>query len=85
MALNIKNADTEALAREIARRTGESLTEALTVSLRERLLRLTAEERIAERTRRLSALSHDASGRWRDDLRTADHGTLLYDEQGLPR
>ncbi len=83
--MNIKNPETEALARALARRTGESLTQALAVALRERLERLSTGERAADRLSRLRALSADAGGRWRDDLRTVEHGDLLYDEAGLPR
>lgn len=37
MALSIKDPEADRLARELARRTGESLTEAVVRSLRERL------------------------------------------------
>ena len=40
MALSIRNSTTERLAREVARETGESITEAIQKSLEERLLRL---------------------------------------------
>lgn len=40
MALNIKNAETEALATEVARLSGESKTGAITTALRERRQRL---------------------------------------------
>ncbi len=40
MALNIKNAEVEALAAEVARLAGESKTEAIRVALRERRTRL---------------------------------------------
>lgn len=41
MALSIKNPEAERLARELSRITGESLTEAVTGALRERLVRET--------------------------------------------
>jgi antitoxin VapB len=41
MALSIKNPETERLARQLATVTGESLTDAITVALRERLARVT--------------------------------------------
>lgn len=41
MALSIKNPETERLARELANVTGESLTEAVTQALRDRLVRET--------------------------------------------
>jgi antitoxin VapB len=40
MALNIKNAETEALAADVARLTGETKTAAITTALRERRQRL---------------------------------------------
>lgn len=40
MALNIKNPRAEQLAREVARRTGESMTKAVIVALEDRLRRL---------------------------------------------
>ncbi len=47
MALSIKTAEADELARSLARLTGESMTEAVTIALRERLVR--------ERTRREAA------------------------------
>ena len=40
MALNIKNPEAHKLAEELARRTGENMTEAVTQALRERLERV---------------------------------------------
>jgi len=39
MPLSIKNPETEQLAREISKETGESLTDAITIALRDRLQR----------------------------------------------
>jgi len=52
MALNIKNADVERLADEVARLTGESKTEAIRKSLDERRRRLKGPS-IAERRQRV--------------------------------
>ncbi|HEV2149211.1 MAG TPA: type II toxin-antitoxin system VapB family antitoxin [Longimicrobiaceae bacterium] len=41
MALNIKNPEAERLARELARATGENITQAVTQALREQLIRKT--------------------------------------------
>src|SRR5947208_9928041 len=43
MALNIRNSETEQLAAELARHTGESKTEAVTKALRDRLMRVRRE------------------------------------------
>ncbi len=87
MPLNIKNLETEDLAHQLAAATGESLTGAVTVALRERLARVQASDQsaTAKRAERLRAVSLDASGRWAPPYRTAEHGDLLYDDAGLPR
>jgi antitoxin VapB len=55
MALNIKSADTDRLARELAALTGESITEAVTKALQLRLER-ERHERGHQRRERLRAL-----------------------------
>ena len=86
MSLNIKNPEARTLAARLAKKTGESLTEAVTTALRERLARL---ERTAEyddeRYQALKALVKDSRSLWRDSLLAADHGDLLYEERGLPK
>lgn len=56
MALNIKNADVERLAAEVARLTGESKTEAIRRSLDERRRRLKGASAEQRRTRILRFL-----------------------------
>lgn len=80
MALNIKNSEAERLAHEVAALTGESLTGAIAVALRERLERLrapTADD--------LLAIGRDAAARWPKDQLGVDHGDLLYDDLGMPK
>lgn len=86
MALNIKNAEAEQLAHRLASTTGETLTTAVTVALRERLSRLQDQDRAAaaQRADRLRAISLDAAARWVEPYRTREHGDLLYDAKGLP-
>jgi antitoxin VapB len=58
MALSIKTAEADELARSLARLTGESMTEAVTAALRERLARERARrEAAASLPERLTALS----------------------------
>jgi antitoxin VapB len=87
VSLNIKSEEAERLARELALRTGDSLTGAITVALRERLARLRDRdsEDVARRKERLRAISADAAPRWKPEYRHADHADRLYDEAGLPR
>jgi antitoxin VapB len=84
MALSIKHPEADKLARELAARTGESLTDAVINALRERLRREQGRLRgprlrdeirsIRERCARLPV---------RDD-RDAD-AILGYDDEGMPR
>jgi antitoxin VapB len=53
MGLNLKNAEVEKLATEVARLAGESKTEAVRVSLKERKERLKAHGALGSRSERL--------------------------------
>jgi antitoxin VapB len=82
-ALNIKNPEAVRLARELAAKTGESVTQAVTNAVRERLHAL---ERREERTgstasiRRIQAFVASLPER---DGRTAEE-IIGYDEFGIP-
>lgn len=83
MSLNIKNPEAVRLAREVADRTGETVTGAIAVALRERLDRLdTGGGDLAER---LLAIGRDCAARLSEPTRSADHAELLYGDDGLPR
>jgi antitoxin VapB len=56
MALNLKNADVERLAAEVARLTGESKTEAIRRALEERRQRLKGASTVRRRARVLAFL-----------------------------
>jgi antitoxin VapB len=82
--LNIKDPDIHALARELAAATGETITKAVHVALRERLekvrARRTARRRLADRLDEIA--SHCAALPVLRD-RSADE-ILGYDERGRP-
>ena len=83
MALNIRNPEAEKLASELAKRTGETKTEAVTKALRDRLARVRRERsgrRLADELEEIAA--HYASLPVLDN-RTADE-ILGYGEDGLP-
>ncbi len=84
MSLNIKSQEAHRLAQELARLTGESMTAAVTVAVRERLDRV-RRERVLGLAERLLAIGKDCAARLKEPFRSADHGELLYDERGLPR
>ena len=85
MPLSIKDPDADRLARALARRTGETLTEAVINALRERLEREERKEQTVEGLIEdvMDIGRHCASlplldGRRPDEI-------LGYDENGLPR
>jgi antitoxin VapB len=83
MSLNIKDAETHALAQALAQATGETMTRAVKQALREQLARVRN-----KRTRRNTAEDLMAIGRRcaaQLKRKPIDHATLLYDERGLPR
>jgi antitoxin VapB len=84
MSMNIKNEAAHKLARQISRLTGESITEAVTKSLRERLGRVQT-GRSPALSARLLEIGRDCAGRLKEPFRSVDHGELLYDEKGLPK
>lgn len=83
MALNIKSAQAEKLARELAQRTGETITDAVTTALKERMARLSQ-----RRTKRSLADELDEIAKRCVTLPIFDHRTpdeiLGYDDRGLP-
>ena len=85
MSLNIKNDETCRLAGELARLTGETMTGAITVSLRERLAREKRLRNAQALTRELHAIGQRCASLLRPGPAAVEHGNLLYDEQGLPK
>jgi antitoxin VapB len=84
MGLNIKNREAHQLAEELSKLTGESMTTAVTIALRERLARVRQQQGLSLADR-LLAIGRDCAPRLKEPFRSADHGDLLYDERGLPR
>lgn len=86
MSLNIKNPEVHELAKELAELTGENMTEAIRVALKERLAReRNTPERIEERTKAILAMGAEIASRMSAETRTMDVDAYLYDEDGLPR
>jgi len=84
MSLNIKNEEAHALARQVASLTGESMTTAVTESLRERLERLQNGSRKGMAAR-LMAIGADCAARLPEEFRSMNPDDLLFDEKGLPK
>ena len=83
MALSIKSMHTEQLAREIADKTGESLTGAIQKALEERLERLRNQRRTQILEDQLEEILRRVDQLPIFDSRTPD-AILGYDEHGLP-
>jgi antitoxin VapB len=80
--LNIRNAEAYRLANELAELTGESLTSAVTLALRERLAR----ERRRRRPDRIAATLMKVGSRYAAlaDTGRSPEEILGYDKHGLP-
>jgi antitoxin VapB len=85
--LNLKNPEVYRLAQELSAATGESMTEAVRLSLQERLDRVT-KSRDAEVERRVQRI-HELATRIRElsppGYWEQDFDALLYDEDGVPK
>lgn len=83
LSLNVKNPEAHELARELALLTGESMSSAVTLAVRERRDRVLA-ERSGGLAERMLEIGRDCAARLPAHVRSVDHGELLYDEHGLP-
>jgi antitoxin VapB len=85
MALSIKHPEADRLARELAESTGEGITEAVIIALRERLARQKRRRRQGRPlSEELRAIGERIAAMPVLDSRSAEE-ILDYDERGLPR
>ena len=84
MPLNIKSENADRLARQLAEATGETLTEAVTVAIRDRLARIEGRRRSLGLREEIERMQERITERPRLDERT-DEEILDYDASGLPR
>ena len=84
MPLSIKSSETERLAREIAAKTGESLTGAIRTALQERLERLNRQQRNRNLAKQLQEILRRVDQLPVLDSRSPEE-IVGYDENGLPR
>ena len=83
MALSIKDPEADRLARELAARTGETLTEAVVVALRERLAREAGRTRAIPLCEELATIRRRVANLPVLDTR-AGEAVIGYDQHGLP-
>jgi antitoxin VapB len=81
MGLNIKSEEAHHLAVHLAELTGETITKAVTVALRERLDRIQRQRNVQEIMVRAQEIIRRSGGA----EPYQDHAALLYDERGLPK
>ncbi len=84
MPLSIKDPETERLARELAKETGETITQATRKALEERLLRARGRKRKGDLVEEIMEISRRCAALPDLDTRSADE-ILGYDEIGVPR
>ena len=84
--MNIKNPETERLARELARRNGETITMAITVALKERLERGKHAEKKESRMEWLERITKQTAAIMNDGRTSKELIDELYDDEtGLPK
>jgi len=83
MTLNIKDPATHTLAQTLAKETGETMTQAVTEAIRERLQRVRRQRKPEATVAELLAIGHRCASTLKG--KPVDHAAMLYDERGLPR
>ena len=84
MSLNIKNPETHALAAELAQRLHVSMTEAVTLALKDKLAATSREAEVARKLERLQRTAAAVTAMIGPEG-LPDHAELLYDDLGLPK
>lgn len=79
--MNIKNEEAHRLATQVASIYDETITEAVTVALRERLARATTQDRLEK----LRILAHEIAVQIPKGMTRESVDSMLYNELGLPR
>ena len=83
MALSIRNPNAEKLARELATESGETITQAITIAIEERLERLRGRSTATDLFEEILKISKRCSAIPDQDPRSADE-ILSYDSIGVP-
>jgi len=81
MGMNIKNDEAHRLATQVASIYDETITEAVTVALRERLARATTQDRLEK----LRILAREIAVQIPKGMTRESVDSMLYNELGLPR
>jgi hypothetical protein len=89
-SINIKNAETTRMIRELAALEGVSLVEAVTEAVKEKLEKEKAERESSAKSRKsrselLMEFAKEYTARVKDPIHSWEIDALLYDEDGLPK
>jgi antitoxin VapB len=84
MALSIQNKKAEKLAREVASQSGETITQAITRALEERLERMRGRRTVADTTDEILKIARRCGQLPDKDVRMPEE-ILGYDDIGVPR
>ena len=84
MGLNIKNDETCQLAAELAHLTGDSMTGAITIALRQRLERERRARGVEKRLQNMRGAAERCARLLGPGPSATEHGDVLYDDRGLP-
>jgi antitoxin VapB len=82
-SLNIKNGEAYRLAESIAKETGESMTQAVTTALQERLIKVMESKKRKKTAAALMAIGKRFAKQMKGP--PIDIDEFLYDENGLPK
>lgn len=85
MAILIRDSDTDRMIRELAERTGEPITEAVRLSVAERLQRIPCSDgEIARRKRRIREITDHLDSLPRSDEDLSDEDIVGFGRSGVP-
>lgn len=83
MSLSIKNSEADRLARELSRRTGQTITDTVIGALREQLAREEGRRAVPNLKDEILEIGRRCAALPERDVRSAEE-ILGYDEDGLP-
>lgn len=83
MALSLKDPETDQLARKVSQLTGETITQAITIALRERLDRLEHNYDMMKKVR-IQEILDQFKAKVPLTAKSSDHNDTLYGKDGLP-
>ncbi len=85
MSRNINSDKAHRLARQLAERTGETMTEAVTRGAGDEWLDRARHQHGSGSANRLLAIGKDCATHLKEPYRAINHGEMRYDDLGLPR